>query len=147
MWVHRHVGASACGRGGMWARRLFAPLEQQMPGRLLFVLSRSLCMVLLTLMVAAVTAVVTLAMTLVAWAESMAEREGSHCVEKEGRPSVQIDSRTGVVIAVSCGLCLDLQQIVSSLCQTESSRSTSWILVSGRHGTRRPYMYEFALVH
>ena len=51
----------------MWARRLFAPLEQHAPGRPLYVLSRSLCMVLLTLMVAAVTAVVTLAMTLHAW--------------------------------------------------------------------------------
>ena len=75
MWVRRHVGAShvgrrhvgasACGRGGMWARRLFAPLEQHAPGRPVYVLSRSLRLVLRTLMVAAVTAVVTLAMTLV----------------------------------------------------------------------------------
>ena len=58
---------SAYGRVCMWARRLFAPLEQHAPGRPLYVLSRSLRMVLLTLMVAVpvVTAVVTLAMTLV----------------------------------------------------------------------------------
>ena len=53
---------SACGRIGMWTRRLLAPLEQHAPGRLLYVLSRSLRMALLTLMVAAV---VTLAMMLV----------------------------------------------------------------------------------
>ena len=56
---------SAYGRVCMWARRLFAPLEQHAPGRPLYVLWRSLRMALLTLMVAAVTAVVTLAMTLV----------------------------------------------------------------------------------
>ena len=59
---------SACGRVGMWAQRhvdAAALRTARAESRPLYVLWRSLRMALLTLMVAAVTAVVTLAMTLV----------------------------------------------------------------------------------
>ena len=67
----------------------------------------------------------------------MAERDRDRGLtvlrKRVGTVTVQIDSRTGVVIAVSCGLCLDLQQIFQVCMPDRTVHRVVYVLVSGRH--------------